>query len=252
MKKVFLTSLAIIVSLSTGSMVAMAKTNDVTTQQVGTLSEEDQKATDEKIKITQDYINNKIKTRSYGQRNVRYFPYARQEQSNWCGPATAYNAIKGVISSSQVSQYDLYKSLGTGDPGMGGTPFPGAWKGTMRAYLGSGNNYEALMGSNYSSSDWQDKVKNSVIYTVDKGYAVIGDTKQSPYGTKLHPNYNYIDDRGSGGASTYHYIAITGYDDTNGGNCDIFYSDPHQDFNGRYWTKLSNLSTVTKPLGILW
>lgn len=256
MKKTFLLGLAVLITCNLSTVVVNAATQgdgDTTSQVITEISDQDKQSSDSKLKLTEEYMNRKSMLESYGSYKVMTFPTVKQEQSNWCGPGTAYNVIKGLIPSSGVSQYDLYKALGTGDPGKGGTPFPGSWLSTLKSYAGNGNNYQAIMGSSYSTSDWFSKVKNCVIYTVDKGYPVIADTKQDPYGVKLHPKYNYIDSRGANGTSTYHYIAVTGYDDTvRGSDSDIYYSDCHTNFNGNYWTKLSTLSSVTKSLGILW
>ena len=252
-KKLVLAAVALISVLNISQVNVKANsvidTTDTTEHVVGELSIEDELANEEKYNLAKEYVENKRQLYGYNSSKVLY---ERQTAGNWCGPAAAYNAIIGANPSykGKISQNSLAMTLKTGVPGDKGTDFPGEWKRTMNNYLGA-NNYEISKGSSYSYSDWRNRVKNSVIWTVDKGYAVIADTKQSPYGTKLHPNYNYIDDRGPGGKPTYHYIAITGYDDTPG-NDRMLYSDSHQDFNGRYWTYTTNVAKVTHGHGIVW
>ncbi|WP_243156511.1 C39 family peptidase [Clostridium sp. C8-1-8] len=259
--KIFISTMLIFSSINAFSVKAAESSSvDATSQTIGQLSPKEQALTNEKLKLSEDYYNNKKNNKTingmvpmtYNSSKVMYYPYNKQEAGNWCGPAAAYNAITGYKPSlvGVATQYSLSRDLGTGAPGGNGTPIPGSWSYIMNSYLG-GNNYAVIMGSSYNATDWRAKVKNCVIYTVDKGYPVIVDTKQDPYGIKLYPKYSYIDDRGVNGASTFHYITVTGYDDTPG-NDRIFYSDSHPDFNERYWTYTTNVATVSNPMGIIW
>lgn len=55
-------------------------------------------------------------------------------------------------------------------------------------------------------SDWRNTVKNSIIYTIDKGAPVVADCHITNSSNRLHPAYSYA-------TNTYHYVGVVGYDD---------------------------------------
>lgn len=179
-------------------------------------------------------------------------PFYVEERGYFCGPASAYSAILSKKSMSTCvflndgygfSQTWLATDLGTT---TSGTNWTSLWTSTMNKYLPE-NNYVRLNGSSYS--DWYSKLKSSVIYTVDKGYPVIADTRQDIGGIKLHPSYSYIDVRNT--VPTYHYIVINGYN-TSDSTFYITDSNSNSAVPAHYWTSISNVSSVSKPFGIVY
>lgn len=185
-------------------------------------------------------VNGTIGTFSYGDvRMISSYCTALQEVWNWCGPGAAYNAVNGVRS-----QAFLASSLGVGP--SGGTPFPGNWTATLNEWR-HGNNYTVTQASSYSSSDWRSKLKDSIIYTIDKGYPVIADCYINNDSNRIHSAYWYATD-------TYHYVVVVGYDDLPSTiPAKVCIVDSNQRIPDRiYWTTLDKLSAATKPLGIVW
>lgn len=258
MKKIFLTSLLTLSILVGTASFASAKEqpkneNDYT--KCGELSPEKRAAANAKLEEVEKYINMKNskeasktrKKRSFGDYKILDFPANAQEKGTWCGPAAAENAIKGVDPSSPVTQYALATWYLRMEPGKG-TIFPGTWVDTLNNFLPN-NNYQVLLGGDYSQSEWTNKVKNSVIYTVDKGYGVVIDTiQQKTDSYRLISDYSYVDGRNE---PVYHYIVACGYDDTSGEDR-IYFSDSNTRFPGKYWTETSIMAHVSKPFGIIW
>lgn len=249
MKKIFIKTIlctTIIVSVLGGSIQAKAvenTTNDFTEvneQAITELTEEERLAGEEKMKLAEEYAKNRSKLRGYGTiKTLTRYQTAVQQQGNWCGPATAYNATNGVRTQKAYS-IDLLTDM------YGSTPFPGTWAYVMNTDK-PGNNYTAIWASNYS--DWRSTLKNSIIYTIDKGYPVIADCRiTTDTSTHIHPGYSYA-------TNTYHYVAVVGYDD----RADIIPaevlivdSNTHPNLPIKYWTTVDKLKEATREFGIVW
>ena len=132
----------------------------------------------------------------------------------------------------------------------GSTPFPGTWKTTLDTDR-PGNNYTAKKGISYSTlTSWTNELRNSIIYTIDKGYPVIADCLiTTDTNTKIHSGYDYQ----TSSKSTYHYVVVVGYDDTvSPMKLKIVDSHPFTSIPTTYWTTVSKLGAATKSLGIMW
>ncbi|WP_418223243.1 C39 family peptidase [Clostridium isatidis] len=253
MKKTFIKTIissVCVLTILSGNVVAKAEevnsmniknSKEITTPNISEPTEEEIAASEEKIKLAEEYENNKITPFGYGYLvtlPTTKYKTAVQQRWNWCGPAAAYNAMNGKRTQTQYS-YDLV----TGD---NGTNFPGTWKYVLDTDR-PGNNYTATWGSGYSYSDWKAKLKNSIIYTIDRGYPVIADTNiTSNSSTWLHPGYSYA-------TNTYHYVAVVGYDDQiTVPEALIVDSNTASSLPIKYWTTIDKLASATKNLGIMW
>lgn len=205
-------------------------------------TEEDLIANEEKMKLAEEYIQNKKKARGYGYlvtlANGSY-QTAIQQQGYWCGPAAAYNATNGKRTQSQYAM-DFATSESVG------TRFNNTWKYVMDTDR-PGNNYTLSWGSNYSYADWKAHLKNSIIYTIDKRYPVIADTYiTSDSSTWLHSGYDYA-------TSTYHYVVVVGYDDSiTAAEALIVDSNPRSGIPVKYWTTIDKLAKASQTFGIVW
>ncbi|ELC8333234.1 C39 family peptidase [Clostridium perfringens] len=212
-------------------------------------TEEEILGTKEKLNDMEKYIKAKSMLKSYdGKKVLRNYRIMRQKNGPYCGPTAAYNASNGKFSVETFA-----KMLNTRFP-KGGTSFPGKWVYTMNEATDHGNNYQILRGKNYGFTDWRAKIKNSVIYTIDKGYPLIADCYIKKERDRLHPNYSYATD-------TTHYVAIVGYDDlpqTVPAKVLIIDSNSRKNSNGgflipgEYWSELNNVTYATKEFGIVW
>lgn len=235
-------------------------------------SPDEKKAAEDKLRLAEEYCKTKASKNTSNSNVLKNIKLAasgheynsipvscyREEKGYYCGPASAYSAIVAKKSLSTLynlnnnvpfTQTTLALHLGTT---TGGTVWGSRWISTMNAFLPE-NNYEKLDAQNYSSN-WLSKLKSSVEYTVDKGYAVIIDTKQDVGGIKIWPTYSYIDERGPGGRSTYHYLVINGYDHYKGEYdlMSIIDSNSNTSIPGNYWANSSNVAAVSKLYGIIY
>ncbi|MGN0144928.1 MAG: C39 family peptidase [Clostridium sp.] len=202
------------------------------------LSDEEQRENDEKLKLAEEYAIRKELTRGYGSRKVVPMSPVAQEKGYWCGPAAAYCATRGANSQANFATL-----LGTT---KNGTNFSSAWKTVLNNFL-PGNNYTLMSASNYSN--WRSKLKDSIIYTIDKGYPVIADCHiTSNSDTWLCNGYSYA-------TNTWHYVTVAGYDDlpnTNPAQVYIGDSNTASGISRRYWTSLDKLKAATSDMGIIW
>lgn len=218
------------------------------------LTEKEKQRDQEKQSLAKKYyeenIGNKssgtITTNFYGQGSSRQLGFTGfvEEYGYYCGPAAAYSAIEGIWGSeTDTDQYHLASWLGTTTDG---TNFTSKWVDTMDNFLPE-NNYTRTLAQNYS--DWFSTIRYDVVWTVNKGYGVIVDTKQDPYDSiKLIPQYSYVDAKGT---PTYHYITVDGYNLTDS-NSLAHFTDSNANFPGEYSTSFSTLSYVSRLYGIVW
>lgn len=214
--------------------------NEVKVQETTIQTEEEKESSKQKVAEAEKYIKRKSMLRSYGSRKiVSKYGTGVQEKWNWCGPATAYNIIQ------KGNQANSARQLAT--PKDSGTPFPGNWAVHLNLNR-PGNNYQAMWAHDYK--DWRSKIKNCIIYTVDKGYPLVADCHiTADKSTQIHKNYSYATD-------TWHYVSIVGYDDLpNTIPAKVLISDPHPD-TGKiprvYWTTLDKVTKATLDRGIVW
>lgn len=178
------------------------------------------------------------------------------QQKNWyCGPASVVAVLKtyGTATGKQQTQdsvvSSLYASESTGTPWSKGTVagtyfYPVA--DTLDYYMNSANNYAAFAQPN--ATDF----KNSVVYTIDKGYPVVANVIEYSYsGPKLvgHPN----------SLSLQHWVPIYGYSQYGDAAA---YADPASggqgiSFDTSQIPKYAELpastwSTLVKDRGIIW
>lgn len=216
-----------------------------TTQLITEQTQEEILEGQNKMKLAEEYSTQKKLSKNYGTlKTLSSYKTAVQEQGHWCGPAAAYNA-----TNAAANQLGFANFLGTSK--TNGTPFPGSWASTLN-FTKPGNNYVAIKASDYS--DWRAKLKDAIIYTIDKGYAVIADCliKSNDSSTWIHSNYSYVGNRGY---DCYHYVAVVGYDDnpnTIPAEVLIVDSNTNQTLPIKYWTTVDKLKAATESLGIVW
>lgn len=245
-----------------GTMASLITNDDLKPHKNEPLTKEEKVNLEKKVKEAEKYVsnkrqsqNNKIAPKIYGssKKLSTNFPAYAQSKNYYCGPAAAYNAIKfkNIVTvddyGNSLSQSTLAKSAWLNTDAIGSTNFDSRWTNTMNAWA-PGNNYTRLSSSGYSLSDWKNKLMNSVIWTIDKGYPVIADTKQhvGPLSVNLSSKYatDYYNNN-----DCYHYVVIYGYDDT---TKMLYFSDSHSSFNGLYSITLSDMASLTDDFGIIW
>lgn len=91
-----------------------------------TITEEDQKENDEKLKLAEEYARNRERIRGYGQTKTVSMSPVLQMYSYYCGPATAYAVTNGRLDQVTAAQW-----LGTT---TGGTDFGPNWKRTLDTF----------------------------------------------------------------------------------------------------------------------
>ncbi|MGE4274006.1 MAG: C39 family peptidase [Desulfitobacterium sp.] len=238
---------------------------DLSTQHIiEPLTKIEEQESEKKLNEAKKYVANKRKNQqstgniipySYGSSKVLSysFPAYAQEQSTWCGPAAAFNAIKYVgaitvdylgnpLSQATLASDTWLKTVSSG----GQTTFGSNWTSTMNGWA-PGNNYARMLASNYGSN-WESTFLNSVIWTIDKGYPVIADTKQHIGASSTNLSSNYATDWYNN-KDTYHYVVICGYDDV---NKKILFSDSHSSFPGLYWISVRDMASLTDDFGLVW
>ena len=199
----------------------------------------------------------------WGGSNYLAVPY-RVESPNWCGEASAQEAIfyklPDYADESQcplygmrpITQSNLAMSLGYSSGG--GTPYGSLWTSTLNTFM-SANHYSLLYASSFPS-DWKSHMENGIIYTVDKGYAVIVDTHMlsttegGASTPRVNSAYSYLDSRKRG---CYHFIVANGYNTSNGN--DLIYITDCNDapsFPHYYWCSASSLAGVSAQYGIVY
>lgn len=167
----------------------------------------------------------------------------------WCGPAAAVNAVdtwsynkKGSITSLTQQQASVMLMTGS-QTSLSST----LWPYTMNMYA-PGNNYMVTFGSGISN--WQATMMANIKLSLDSGYTVVADTKNSPSTGYLHTNYisRYSE---NGNKPIYHYIVIIGYGTLNG---ETYYRvlDSASFCYGAYNVSATTLAKMTKELGIVW
>ena len=258
----------------TQQSISTTASSNITKPQPINLTPEDISKGKEKLKLAEQYCENKKATMSltnnispnstgWGGSNYINVPYY-VEQPNMCGPASAQIAIiykypdygNGqpcpAYFGKTITQDNLAVSLAysTGN----GTPFSSRWTDLLNSFMPS-NNYTILSAPGYTASDWKSHMENGIIYTVDKGYPVVVDTHMLSTADvstppRVNSAYSYLDDRGRG---CYHYIIANGYNNTPGNDliyitdCSNFPSFPHS-----YWCSASSLASVSYQYGIVY
>lgn len=266
MKKFFINTIicsALTISILGGGIEVKAATNTLSTNQenvqaVTELSAKERLEAEAKIKLADEYIKTKTKpttlsnktsttgtyatlaTTGYGYANtLSNYATVKQQQGNWCGPAAAYNATNGRRTQTAYAT-DLLTNM------YGSTPFPGTWAYVLNTDK-PGNNYSAIWAHDYS--DWRSRLKNSIIYTIDKGYPVIADCHiTTDTNTRIHSGYSYATD-------TKHFVVVVGYDDrpaTNPAEVLIVDSNTKTTIPVQFWTTLDKLKAATQDYGIIW
>ena len=215
-------------------------------QEKTTSTKKEKNSNEKKLKLAEDYYKTKSKSKSgaialrdYGETNTVSFKPVAQQKGYYCGPATAYSVTNGA-----ASQDTFANELGTNKSNQ--TPFPGTWTATLNKYR-PGNNYTVARASSYS--DWRDKLKRCIIFTIDNGYPIAADCHiTTDSDTWLSSGYDYAQ-------STYHYVTVGGYDDnedTVPAEVLIGDSNTHAGISRRYWTTLDKLTAATEDFGIIW
>lgn len=255
MKKLFINGIVcftLMLGILSGGVQAKAASintssnNQESLQGLTEQSEADRLAAESKVKLSEEYV----KTKKHKSKNmldsagasktISKYATEEQQQAPWRDPAAAYNASAGAHTQMQYAS-DLLTNM------YGWTPFPGTWKGVMNTDR-PGNNYEALKGANYSDIvDWTNKVRNSIIHTIDKGYPVIADCNiTTDTNTRIHSGYSYA-------TNTKHYVVVIGYNDSvSPMKVRIVDSHTSDEIPAVYWTTVDKLSAATKPFGIIW
>lgn len=269
-RKIFLGVLICFSILSTTSISALAAENNAPTSQITVdystphinvpLTDKEKLTSGKKQKESDDYVvkkrkstSNEISTLSYGGSKILSgFPSYAQEKDFYCGPAAAYNAIKykGISTSdsygASLSQSTLANNNWLKTESIGSTNFDSRWPMTMNAWA-YGNNYTRTSASGDSAS-WKNTLMNNVIYTIDKGYPVIADTKQHSGSSSVNLSSKYATSYYNG-KDTYHYVVIYGYNDS---TKTLYFSDSHSSFPGLYSISLDNMASLTDDFGIIW
>lgn len=196
------------------------------TQEELKLSRQKMDEAEKYVKTKETKSNGGRQKRSYGGYKAYYVSEAgvgnrRQEKPTWCGPATIYNIAEiydyekyGTYKSATQATYASNQWLSTFY--NNGTNFSSAVAITLNGWV-PGNNYTLFNAkANTSSiSAWTDKLKNGVIWTIDKnngwgktGYSVAANMNYSSNSDAAqYPIHSYY-----GGRGVAHWIAVYGYD----------------------------------------
>lgn len=200
--KIFLGVLICFSILSTTSISAYAAENDTSSSKIAVdyttphtnveLTDQEKSISQKKQKEADDYVFNKRKSKIKGitisgvggSKKLSGFPSYPQEEDSYCGPAAAYNAIDymGISTSDDygdsLSQSTLANDNWLKTDSIGSTNFDSRWPMTMNAWV-YGNNYTRTSATRSGSASvaWKNTLMANVIYTIDKGYPVIADTR---------------------------------------------------------------------------
>lgn len=164
--------------------------------------------------------------------------YACSKQlTDWyCGPASAYNILKGMGVSSYggktLSQDNLASDLGAL---TSGASFPGTWTSTLNNW--SGKYYISVWGPSASSL-----LANAYVDTI----AYMG-TIYDTYMSGSNQLYGY-----SVGTTRYHYLAGDGYNNT---TSEVHYLDSHNTnvtAFGAHWATSSLMASCVSSRGMIW
>ena len=182
-------------------------------------------------------------------------PSTGQEKTWYCGPASAYNILKGDnITKNKndqrpLTQYNLAVDLGATSAGAG---WPGTWSATMSSW---GPEYFAFVASSASQSGSLSTWKNN-LYSHQKsdvlaaGIGVVYDTHQKPSDTT-----NRLTGYESISSHVWHYVAGDGYDETNPSAKRVHYSDSNKYRPaawGSHWTTVQIMGNITWDRGMVW
>lgn len=131
---------------------------------------------------------------------------APQETGYWCGPAATQMVLscRGIYESESV----LASKLGTH---TGGTDYIGQFPAVLNSYLPDGLYDFRNMPNDPPTQDQKDLLWRAIVSSVNAGYGMVANIVappgNKPIGVKDSPTLAY------GGGTTYHYIALVGYDD---------------------------------------
>lgn len=161
--------------------------------------------------------NFNIQPYNLGDGTGRYLPmpYAMQENSYYCGPATAVNIVNGYNGYNRMTQVQAASLLKTTTNGTG---FDEVWYNVLNT---------STMGKSYTRAQgyygWAADLANKCIGTIWNGRGVALNVVMSPSTTYL-PGYSY--------GTVYHYVAAYGFESYNPSQRIICYIDPYADYLG--------------------
>jgi len=166
------------------------------------------------------------------------FTCYKQEKDWYCGPASAYNILKGIGVSTNpydgrtLNQYNLAVDLGALSQGA---PFTGTWVSTLDEWQGW-DFYETVWGP--SASTLLNHARTDTIYSVG-----------SIYDTYMSGSNQLI---GYSGGSRYHYVAGDGYNES---TSQVHYLDSHNlnsSAFGTHWISATMMANCTASRGMVW
>lgn len=184
-------------------------------------SEENIKETNILKSRVEEHNNKKLMARIGGNKRLSV-PLYKQENSYYCGPASAQMTLSYLYGS--VSQSTLARNMGTN---LEQGTFVYKMVNGLNSYLGS-SAYKYVSNSSISFG-------NGLTYSIDRGKPVICHVM-----TGTLPNYSAT------GYDTGHYVVATGYSFTasgSSGSDTVYYNDPNNNnsYYGRYSTSWSSM-----------
>lgn len=202
------------------------------------------KQLEEKYKSPRVKTNSKILTESLVARatsssGLLGFSCYMQQQNWYCGPASAYNILKGIgvstnpVDGRTLNQYNLAVDLGAVSQGAA---FTGTWVNTLDVW----GNYTC-----YYSAIWGPSASNIIMRA--KGDTILG--VGSIYDTYMSGSNQLI---GYSGGSRYHYVAGDGYNES---TSQVHYLDSNNlnsSAFGAHWISSTMMANCTATRGMVW
>lgn len=261
MKKKLL-SLIFITTLLTNTSIAMASTyKEGISDNTGVnpkISIEDIKELEKETNVKENQIKKERSTRAYPSSKINSIGNRIQYNSVSCGPTTLYNIIYGY----DVANYGRYCTVDKNGNLLtpvsyqeyvgftaNGTPFGSKLVSALNRFVPN-NNYVLKSGFG-SESEWNNYVKDSVLWTINKNngkekknYSVMVNQYKTSKANGINSIYN--------GVTSMHYLAVYGYKDN--GNT-VYVSDTNPKLNtsnNKYSAQTKILSRDCKNRGIIW
>ena len=179
-------------------------------------------------------------------------PCNAQQQTWYCGPASAYNIISGIgitknpHDGRSLTQTNLANDLGAQTVGA---PFAGSWAATMASWT----NYfyvASWASSSGTITQWTSDIDTDIrvdVHDTSNTTGVVCDTHQTPSDT-----INRLVGYDSVTSDVWHYVAADGFDETNKifhyADCNVYRSGAF----GTHWVSQSIMAHVTWDRGIVW
>lgn len=167
-------------------------------------------------------------------------PYAMQETTYWCGPATAVNIVNGYNGYGRISQSWAASQMGTT---VNGTGLGSNWYNVLNAST-MGKSYSVAWGSPGWAASLAEKCISTIYY--DRGVAL---------NTLMTTNTYYLPGYNSGMGNVYHYVAGYGFDSSDPSRRKISYLDPNQ-YNsaakGAHTVTFQQMALATQERGIVY